>query len=204
MQLQSQQKTQYLSRGDLTQRWNVSMSTIIKLHNDNKLPCIRIGKRFFYPLNQIEAYEIRNSFDPTQATQSTYKKYYKSTKINLDDVSKMSIEQIALLSMQELLELAREVNNNLIEAKGYKSWIDGVIAIKTLRNNQDINHNHSSGRSDYSYYDNYRNYGDYSNYNYSNNSNYNNNSNCRDNINNDRDNISSDIGSSILEEGKIK
>ncbi len=191
MKMRSQQKTQYLSRGELTQRWNVSMSTIIKLHNNNDLPRIRIGKRFFYPLNQIEAYETRNSFDPTQVGYERY----KITKINLEDVSKMSIEQIALLSTQEFLELAREVNNNLIEAKGYKSWIDGVIAIKTLRNNQDINHNHPSGRSDYSYYDNYSNYSDYSNY--SNNSNYNSNSNCRDNI-------SSDIGSSILKEGEIK
>jgi len=60
--------------------------------------------------------------------------------ITLEDFSKMPIEQIALMSTEELLELAREANAALVEAKGQKDWIEGIIAIRNLMNDRE-NHN---------------------------------------------------------------
>lgn len=135
--MQIQQRTKkYLSREDLSKRWNVSMGTIIKLHNDDNLPRIRIRKRFFYPLDQIEAYEESNTFYPRKVTLEGY----RIAKTSIGDIAKMPIENIIALPNEDIAKLAREADKALAEAENLKDWIDGIVALKkSINDTSNIN-----------------------------------------------------------------
>ncbi len=126
--MQLQQRTQYLSQRRLSKRWNVPISTIQSLTIMDKLAPVKIGNKFYYTLESVKAYEDNHTVYPAKVTTKNYRK----TTITLCEIAKMSIEKIASLSTEELIELSRKANNNLAEARSQKEWIDGIIAIKKL------------------------------------------------------------------------
>ena len=54
-------------------------------------------------------------------------------KINLEHVPHLSIQEMAILPIETLLELELEAEVKLVAAQKQRSWISGAIAIKELR-----------------------------------------------------------------------
>jgi hypothetical protein len=130
-----QQETQYFSREELANRWRFCRSTIEKIHSTGSLPYKKIGRQYFYSLEVIKAYEASHTVYPTKVIVRAPRK----TKISLSEISKVPIERIISLSTEEFLELSKKANDNLAEAKSQKDWIDGIIAIRNLTNDEDNN-----------------------------------------------------------------
>jgi hypothetical protein len=55
-------------------------------------------------------------------------------KLNLGHVPQLSIQEMTILPIETLLELAREAEEAALAAYRQRSWINGAIAIKELRN----------------------------------------------------------------------
>lgn len=60
-------------------------------------------------------------------------------KINLGHVPRLSIQEMVILPTETLLELAEESEKTLLAAHRQRSWINGAIAIKSLRNEKTKN-----------------------------------------------------------------
>jgi hypothetical protein len=52
-------------------------------------------------------------------------------------VAQMPVEQMISLPIEELLEMAREADEAMLEAKSLKNWINGIMDLKRSMNNQE-------------------------------------------------------------------
>jgi hypothetical protein len=57
-------------------------------------------------------------------------------KLNLEHVPQLSIQEMVILPTEILLELAKEAEAKMQSAIRQRSWINGAIAIKELRNDK--------------------------------------------------------------------
>ena len=55
-------------------------------------------------------------------------------KISVNNIPQLSIKELTVLPMEDLLELAEEAEEALLAAKRLKDWIDGAIALKNSTN----------------------------------------------------------------------
>ena len=69
-------------------------------------------------------------------------------KTDLNKIPQMSIEQVVALPMEDLLGLSQEANVILAEAKGIKSWIDGIINFKNSINENNKNDSINGGQNE--------------------------------------------------------
>ena len=55
-------------------------------------------------------------------------------KISVNNIPQLSIKELTVLPMEDLLELAEEAEEALLAAKRLKDWIDGAISLKNSTN----------------------------------------------------------------------
>jgi hypothetical protein len=76
----------------------------------------------------------------------------RMAKAILSKIPQIPVEKMIALPIEDLLELAKEAKEALVEAKGQKDWIDGVITLKTLvsdkNNNNSDNNNNFGGQNE--------------------------------------------------------